>query len=85
MTSESHTTPITIAAEQGVLGLIAYIGLLLAGVLVLARGRLRSSPARVAILAAFVALVVHTWAYADFLEDPIAWTLLAVGCGLARE
>jgi O-antigen ligase len=85
VTSESHTTPITIAAEQGVLGLIAYIGLLLAGVLVLARGRLRSSPARVAILAAFVALVVHTWAYADFLEDPIAWTLLAVGCGLARE
>ena len=51
----------------------------------LARGRLRSSPARVAILAAFVALVVHTWAYADFLEDPIAWALLAVGCGLAGE
>jgi O-antigen ligase len=85
VTSESHTTPITIAAEQGVVGLIAYVGLLLASVLVLARGGLRGSPVRVAILAAFVALVVHTWAYADFLEDPIAWALLAVGCALARE
>ncbi|HXR14252.1 MAG TPA: hypothetical protein VN740_06280, partial [Solirubrobacteraceae bacterium] len=53
-------------------------------VLTLARGGLRSAPARVAILAAFVGLVVHTWAYADFLEDPIAWALLAVGAGLAR-
>jgi len=84
VTSDSHTTPITIAAEQGVLGLLAYVALLAAAVLTLARGGLRSAPARVAILAAFVGLVVHTWAYADFLEDPIAWALLAVGAGLAR-
>ena len=84
VTSDSHTTPITIAAEQGVLGLLAYIALLLAAALALARGGLRSAPVRVAILAAFVGLVVHTWAYADFLEDPIAWALLAVGAVLAR-
>ena len=84
VTSDSHTTPITIAAEQGVLGLLAYIALLAAGVLTLARGGLRSSPARVALLAAFVGLVVHTWAYADFLEDPIAWALLAAGASLRR-
>jgi putative inorganic carbon (HCO3(-)) transporter len=85
VTSDSHTTPITIAAEQGVLGLVAYVAMLLAAVLTLAGGGLRRSPARVAILAAFVALVVHTWAYADFLEDPITWALLAVGAVLARE
>ena len=84
VTSDSHTTPITIAAEQGVLGLLAYLALLVAAVLALARGGLRSAPVRVAILAAFVGLVVHTWAYADFLEDPITWALLAVGAVLAR-
>jgi hypothetical protein len=31
------------------------------------------------VAAGFVALVVHTWMYAAFLEDPIAWTLLAIG------
>ncbi len=87
ITSDSHTTPITVAAEQGVIGLAAGRAA--------ARGRVhggwrageRSSRcvARVAILAAFTALVVHTWVYADFLEDPITWTLLAVGTALRRE
>jgi hypothetical protein len=76
---------VTVAAEQGVIGLAAYVALLVAAILTLARGGLRSSPVRVAVLAAFVALVVHTWAYADFLEDPITWALLAVGAALARE
>ena len=35
------------------------------------------------IAAGFVALVVHTWLYAAFLEDPITWTLLGVGVALA--
>jgi hypothetical protein len=37
----------------------------------------------VAIAAAFIALLFHTLLYADFLEDPITWTLLAVGSALA--
>ena len=83
--SDSHTIPITVAAEQGVVGLAAYVLLLVGGVLAArARGRAAQRGARVAILAAFVALVVHTWAYADFLEDPITWALLAVGTVLAR-
>jgi hypothetical protein len=39
--------------------------------------------ARAAVLAAFVALLVHTLAYAGFFEDPITWVLLAVGASLA--
>jgi hypothetical protein len=39
--------------------------------------------ARVATLATFVALLVHTMAYAGFYEDPITWVLLAVGVSLA--
>ena len=79
ITSDSHTTPVTIAAEQGVLGLLAYLALLIAAGLALARGPLRDNLVRAAILAAFAALVVHSWFYADFFEDPITWTLLAVG------
>ena len=40
-------------------------------------------PARQAVLAAFVALLVHTMAYAGFYEDPITWVLLAAGASLA--
>ena len=82
-TSASHTIPITIAAEQGVIGLAVYVALLVAAFAVLFRGAGRSPP-RIAITACFAALVLHTWTYADFLEDPITWTLLGIGVALAR-
>ncbi|MEX0973495.1 MAG: O-antigen ligase family protein, partial [Solirubrobacterales bacterium] len=141
--SVSHTEPITVAAEQGLIGLAAYAALLVAALWTMASGLGReregwgsradaascfsqrdvgesrdaqgekpsarsgppplppppqgenpstrldtpgdSSPpiARAAILAAFVALLVHTMAYAGFYEDPIAWVLLAVATSLA--
>ena len=83
-TSASHTIPITIAAEQGLIGEIAYIALVLAALITLLR-RARADPARVAVAGAFVALLFHTLLYADFLEDPITWTLLAIGAALARQ
>jgi O-antigen ligase len=82
-TSASHTIPITVAAEQGVIGLAVYVALLIAAFLVLFSGAGRSPP-RIAIAACFAALVLHTWTYADFLEDPITWTLLGIGVALAR-
>jgi len=74
---------VTIAAEQGILGLAVYAALLLSAFIVLFRGAGRSPP-RMAIAACFAALVLHTWTYADFLEDPFTWTLLAIGVALAR-
>jgi O-antigen ligase len=79
----SHTIPITVAAEQGVGGLVLYLALVAVALAVLLRGA-RGSIARAAVAAAFVALVVHTLLYAAFLEDPLAWALLAVGSALAR-
>jgi len=81
--SASHTIPITIAAEQGVVGLALYASLLVSAFAVLFRGAGRSPP-RIAIAACFAALVLHTWTYADFLEDPFTWALLAAGLALAR-
>jgi O-antigen ligase len=80
--SASHTTPITVAAEQGILGLAVYILLLIACFGRLLGSEARGSPARVAIGAGFVALALHTMLYADFLEDPMTWTLLGVGTAL---
>jgi len=83
-TSASHTIPVTVAAEQGLIGLAMYVALVLASVLVLFRGSARSPP-RIAIAACFAALLLHTWTYADFLEDPLTWTLLGIGVALARR
>jgi putative inorganic carbon (HCO3(-)) transporter len=77
----SHTIPITIAAEQGVGGLLLYLALLVVALRGLLRGS-RESVARAAVAATFVALVVHTLLYAAFLEDPLVWALLAVGTAL---
>lgn len=125
--SVSHTEPVTVAAEQGLIGLAAYAALLIAALWTMATGLIpgredggvphaqrrpvfrnsdsaretdskaknpaseRDTPilppahrvARAAVLAAFVALLVHTMAYAGFYEDPITWVLLALGASLA--
>ncbi|HKI66183.1 MAG TPA: O-antigen ligase family protein [Solirubrobacterales bacterium] len=123
--SVSHTEPITVAAEQGVIGLVAYAALLVAALWTMTSGlgrvggvggvqssaasrfsqrdvsESRNAPgenpstrldtpgdsppliARAAVLAAFVALLVHTIAYAAFYEDPIVWVLMAAGASLA--
>jgi putative inorganic carbon (hco3(-)) transporter len=107
--SVSHTQPVTVAAEQGIIGLAAYLTLLVVALWTMASGLFApraggavagvphgggrspstwgraaaTGPARQAVLAAFVALLVHTMAYAGFFEDPITWVLLAVGASLA--
>jgi O-antigen ligase len=112
-TSASHTIPITVAAEQGLVGLAVYVALIVTALLALFGGAGRSpprpkpgdthlwrespfrpkpgdthlwreSPFRPAIAACFAALVLHTWTYADFLEDPFTWALLGIGLALAR-
>ncbi len=96
--SASHTMPITIGAEQGLIGLAAYVAVLLTAFVTLfgdGAARLRAPPepdgatpgallpARVALAAMFFALVVHTMGYAAFLEDPFTWVILALGISLA--
>jgi O-antigen ligase len=80
--SASHTIPVTVAAEQGAIGLLAYLALLAAALARLFRGA-RTVPERAAVAAAFVALVAHSMMYAAFLEDPLTWTLLGAGTAMA--
>jgi putative inorganic carbon (HCO3(-)) transporter len=79
----SHTEPITVAAEQGLVGLVFYVALIVVALWAMTAGLRGRRAGRAAVLAAFVALLVHTMAYAGFFEDPITWVLLAVGAALA--
>ena len=82
---ESHTEPVTVFAEQGAVGVLAY-GLLLlvtVGGLVLATGlRLtgpaRGSPLAAALLAIYAAMIVHSIGYSAFFSDPVTWATLAI-------
>jgi putative inorganic carbon (hco3(-)) transporter len=80
--SASHTIPVTIGAEQGIIGELAYVALVVTGLIVLL-GHARGDPVRSAVGAAFAALIFHTMLYADFLEDPVTWALLGIGVSLA--
>jgi O-antigen ligase len=74
----SHTTPLTVAAELGIVGVFLYL-LLLAGTAatLLAVWR-RHRALGLSLAAVFLALFVHALAYSGFFEDPMTWLVLAI-------
>lgn len=102
----SHNEAVTVAAEQGVLGLLAYAAVIAAAIWTLLTGvsgfapglgasrraiaDLRGAPGagrlgRIALAAAFAAMLVHTVGYGSFLTDPVTWAILAIGGALATS
>jgi hypothetical protein len=77
----SHTTPLTVAAELGAIGLALYVWLLAGGARLIELVRRREQALGLALAASFVALFVHALFYSGFLEDPITWLVLGVGAG----
>jgi len=77
----SHTTPLTVAAELGTLGLGLYFWLLLGGARAISGVRGRDEGLGLALGAAFVALFVHALFYSGFLEDPLTWVVLGITAG----
>ena len=78
----SHTTPVTVIAETGVLGLLIFAWLVGVCLLVAFRPSAGSSDAagRVRLIAGlgFAAVFVHSLFYNAFFEDPLMWALLAM-------
>ena len=76
----SHTTPITVAAEGGVIALALFAWLLVAAfkATLLGLGRGFTSRTSLAVGIALVALAVHSLFYAAFVEDPMTWALLGL-------
>ena len=87
---ESHTTPVTIAAEQGTLGLVAFGGLLVTFFATTLRKR-RYGASRdlylmqAGIVGGVVALCVSSLSYNAFFEDPYVWVFLAMGSAVATR
>jgi O-antigen ligase len=77
----SHTTPLTVAAELGAIGVVLYVWLLVGGGRLIEQVRRREAALGLALVASFVGLFVHALFYSGFLEDPITWLVLAVGAG----
>jgi O-antigen ligase len=72
----SHTTPVTVAAETGLPGLLFYAWLLVA----VFRQAFRRRPGPVSLVAGLglAAIFCHSLFYADFFEDPVTWALFGL-------
>jgi O-antigen ligase len=78
--SASHNTPVTVAAEQGAVGLVLFFWLV-GAVLVAAYRRIGHGVFGTLALAAglcFAAIFVHSLAYNDLFEDPTTWGLIGL-------
>ena len=77
----SHTTPLTVAAELGLIGLAAYVALLGGAVAIIEQVRGRDPPLGLGLGAVLLALFAHSLAYSGFFEDPVTWLVIAVAAG----
>jgi putative inorganic carbon (HCO3(-)) transporter len=78
----SHTTPLTVLAELGVLGFSLYAWLLGAAAWALWLVARRERMLGVGLAAVLGALVVHSLLYAGFFEDPLTWGVLGLTSAL---
>jgi O-antigen ligase len=75
----SHTTPLTVAAELGIVGLAIYGLLLAAAIRMILLLRERSFALALSLGAVLLALFIHALAYSGFFEDPVTWLALGIG------
>jgi hypothetical protein len=81
----SHTTPLTILAELGLVGFAIYVWLLAATGWALYVVSRRDRVLGVGLAAVLGALVVHSFLYAGFFEDPLTWGVIGLAAAaLAR-
>jgi O-antigen ligase len=86
-TSASHTTPVTVAAETGIVGLLLYAWLLAAAIwLAFRRLDVSSTAGRAQVIAGIgiVAISVHSLFYSAFFEDPLTWGFVALAVVVSR-
>src|SRR5215831_454083 len=74
----SHTTPLTVAAELGIIGFVIYAWLLAATGRMLYLVTQRNRALGLGAASVFLALSVHSLFYAGFFEDPIVWGVIGV-------
>jgi putative inorganic carbon (hco3(-)) transporter len=82
----SHNTPVTVAAETGLPGLLLYVWLLASGLLLAFRRFARDLPGLTALTCGlvFAAVAVHSLFYNAFFEDPTIWVALGLAAVASR-
>ena len=81
----SHTTPLTVFAELGIVGLLLYGWLLVGGARLVLRLRRRDEALGLALGTAFLGLFVHALFYSGFLEDPLTWLVVAIAAAYCAQ
>jgi O-antigen ligase len=83
----SHSTPVTVAAEQGVPGLLLLAWLGVAALLAAFRARGGTVSGRTALAVGLTlgAIAVHSLFYNALFEDPTTWALLGLVAVVSRE
>lgn len=81
----SHTAPVTVLAELGLVGIGLLAWLAAAAWRVLSDRRRPGAWTRAVIGAMLAGVVVHSLLTGALLEDPIVWALLAAGCAAAAR
>ena len=83
----SHTTPLTVAAELGVVGLFLYVLVIGGTSVALVRLWRLDRCLGLSLAAVFAGLLVHSTFYSGFFEDPLTWLVLGLTAAflLARE
>jgi O-antigen ligase len=83
----SHNTPVTVAAETGLPGLLFYVWLLASGLLLAFRRFARDLPGLTALTCGlvFAAVAVHSLFYNAFFEDPTIWVALGLAAVASRQ
>jgi O-antigen ligase len=71
----SHDTPVTVAAETGIVGLAIFVWLLVA---VLGQAFRRPDTVRLIAGLALAAILVHSLFYNAFFEDPLTWAFFGL-------
>jgi O-antigen ligase len=78
----SHNTPITVAAEAGVIGLALFAWLVVVALFLGLKGALTDDglarTVRIAAGVVFAAILVHSLFYNALFEDPMTWGALAL-------
>jgi O-antigen ligase len=83
----SHNTPVTVAAETGVPGLLLYAWVLASGLLLAFRRFARDLPGLTALACGlvFTSVAVHSLFYNAFFEDPTIWAALGLAAVASRQ
>ncbi len=81
----SHTTPLTILAEFGVIGFALYAWLLAAAAWALLKVARHDRAFGVGLAAVLLTLVVHSFLYAGFFEDPLTWGVLGLAAAVVAR